>query len=351
MLWAGSARAVGRPPPAGQWTGKNPRACTSLILTFRPDGRGTSSNTRYPMNGSSRIDVIVIGGGPAGLSAALALGRSCRRVLVAASGPTRNASADAAHNIFTRDGTPPDELIGIGLEQLAPYDASVREEWAADAERTEGGFVVTFEGGDRVEARGIVLATGVRDILPGVPGLAELWGAGVFHCPYCHGWEVAGRPLAVYARGERALHFCRLIRGWSDDIVLFTDGPSDLLPEDRARVERNGVVVREERVDRVVGSGGDLEAVVLEGGEVIPRGGLLLSPDQELRSDLPLRLGCPLTATGRVEADADGRTPVPGVFVAGDIGPGAQSVPSAMATGMKAGAMLNQYLLEEEFER
>ena len=298
------------------------------------------------------FDAVVVGGGPAGLSAALALGRSRRRVLVAAAGPTRNAPAGAAHNVFTRDGTPPAELVRIGREQLAPYDVTVREEWATDAERTGDGLAVTFEDGGRVEARGVVLATGVRDVLPDVPGFAELWGRGVFHCPYCHGWEVAGRPLAVYAGGtspEITLHLVRLIRGWSDDVVLFTDGPCGLSADDRARVERNGVAVREERVERLVGTDGDLEAVVLVGGEAVGRGGLILSPAQELRSDLPHRLGCPVSADGRVEAEPGGRTEVPGVFVAGDVGPGMQSVASAMASGAVAGAMLNHDFLEQEF--
>ena len=188
-------------------------------------------------------------------------------------------------------------------------------------------------------------------MLPDVPGLAGLWGSGVFHCPYCHGWEVAGRPLAVYARGETALHLARLIRGWTDDLVLFTDGPSGLPPDDLAKIERNGIAVREERVERLVGAGGHLESVVLEGGEAVPRAGLFLRPAQELRSDLPQRLGCSLSAEGRVDADAFGRTAVPGVFVVGDAGPGWQSVPSAAASGALAGAMLNMDLLEEEFEQ
>ncbi|MGE0556167.1 MAG: NAD(P)/FAD-dependent oxidoreductase [Gemmatimonadales bacterium] len=297
-------------------------------------------------------DAIVVGGGPAGLSAALTLGRSRRRVLVAAAGPTRNAPAAAAHNVFTRDGVPPGELVRIGREQLAPYDVTIREEWATDAERTEAGFAVSFASGDRARARGIVLATGVRDLLPEVPGLADLWGHGVFHCPYCHGWEVRDRPLAVYGRDtdpDHLLHLCRLVRGWSDDVVLFADGPSVLSDEDRARVERNGIRVREERVERLLGANGVLEAVVLEGGESVPRGGMLISPAQELRSDLPRRLGCALTTEGRVEAGVGGRTEVPGVFVAGDIAPGMQTVVAAMASGMLAGAMLNLDLLEADF--
>ena len=295
------------------------------------------------------FDAIVVGGGPAGLSAALTLGRSRRRVLVAADGPTRNAPAEAAHNVFTRDGTPPAELVRIGVEQLAPYDVTVRPERAVDAEATDGGVAVTFAGGDRVEARGVVLATGVRDVLPDVPGLAELWGTGVFHCPYCHGWEVGGRPLAAYARGEDALHLVPLLRGWTDDLVLFTDGPSGLSDDDRQRIERNGVAVREERVARLDGADGRLEAVVLDGGLEVPRAGLFLRPGQELRSDLPHRLGCPLTADGRVAADAVGRTAVPGVFVAGDAGPAMQSVATAAASGTTAGAMLNHDLLAADF--
>lgn len=297
-----------------------------------------------------RFDAIVVGGGPAGLSAALALGRSRRRVLLAHDGPTRNAPAHAAYNVFSRDGTPPADLLRIGREQLAPYSVTLRDERVADVERTADGFVIVFEGGERVEARKILLATGVRDVLPDVPGFRELWGTGVFHCPYCHGWEVAGGPLALYGKGESALQLSQMILGWSRDLVLFTDGPADLTAEQRAKITRHGIVVREERVERLAGSHGRLEAVVLEGGEAVPRAGLFFSPTQELRSDLASRLGCPLTEDGHVEADEYGRTGVPGVYVAGDTAPGPQQVGAAAASGTTAGAYLNNDLLEEEFE-
>jgi thioredoxin reductase len=292
------------------------------------------------------FDAVVIGGGTAGLSAALALGRATRRVLVVACEPPRNALAHGAHNVFTRDGTPPHELLRIGREQLRPYDVIVRDGCATDIAADVDGFVITV-GEDRVHARGVVLATGVRDVMPEIPGFRELWGTGVFHCPYCHGWEVAHQPLAIYGRGEGALHFTILLRAWSRDIVLFTDGPSGLSADDENRIRANGIIIRDERVERLIGTDA-LEAVVLANGEVIPRAGLFLRPTQELRSDLPLRLGCTVNATGRVQADAMG-TNVPFVFVAGDIAPGNQSVASAAASGAIAGAGLNHELLVHDF--
>lgn len=301
-------------------------------------------------SGAAFFDVVIVGGGPSGLSAALVLGRSRRRVLLVHDGPTRNARAEAAHTVFTRDGTPPAELLRIGREQLVPYGVVLRDERVVGVEQTAAGFAVVFDRSPSVEARKLLLATGVRDVLPDVPGFSELWGTGVFHCPYCHGWEVAGRPLCIYGRGEVAHHLSRLLLGWSDDLVLFTDGPAELSDERRARIAGHGIVIREERVERLAGSNGRLEAVVLEGGEVVPRAGMFFMPAQEPRSDLSSRLGCPFTTDGRVEADAFGRTPVPGVYVAGDMAPGMQQVLAAAASGAMAGATLNNDLLSEDFE-
>lgn len=294
------------------------------------------------------FDAVVVGGGPAGLSAALALGRATRRVLLASSGPARNAPADAAHNLFTRDGTDPRELLRIGREELRPYNVVIRDECANDVRPSDDEYVIQLESGD-VRTRGIVLATGVRDILPDQPGFKELWGKGVLHCPYCHGWEVANQPLAIYARGEDALHFAKLIRGWTRDLILFTDGDPQLPDSDVERIRANGIVIRTEAVQRLEGSE-ELKAVVLENGDVIKRAALFIRPKQELRSDLPQKLGCGITPQGRVEADAMGRTSAPRVYVAGDIAPGHQSVPSAAATGAVAGAGLNLELLADDFK-
>jgi thioredoxin reductase len=292
------------------------------------------------------FDAVVIGGGAAGLSAALALGRAMRRVLLSSCGAPRNAPAHAAHNVFTRDGTPPLELVRIGIEQLRPYNVTIRDECVSDIVAEGDGFIVTLSDVS-ARARGVVLATGVRDVLPEVPGFRELWGNGVFHCPYCHGWEVAGLPLGIYGKGEAALHFATLLRAWSSDIVLFTDGSSELTCEDEEMIRANGIVIRHERVSRLVGGNG-LEFVELAAGEMVARAGLFMRPAQEQRSDIAVKLGCAVNAQERVEADALGRTNVPFVFVAGDMGPGMQSVIAAAATGAGAGAGLNHDLLSAD---
>lgn len=299
---------------------------------------------------SDRFDAVVVGGGPAGLSAALFLGRSRRRVLVATDGAPRNAVARAAHNVFTRDGTPPADLLRIGREELAVYDVTIREALVSAAEPTDEGFRVEFDSGESADTRKLLFATGVRDILPPVAGLQELWGRGAFHCPYCHGWEVADEPLALYADGEDGFEFARKLLGWSRDLVLFTDGPAGLTAPQRARLAELGVEVREEAIERLVADpAGALQAVLLKGGEAVPRRALFLSPSTEPRSDLPFRLGCARTPEGRVDADEGGKTNVPGVYVAGDAGDNPELIICAAASGTMAAAALNDDLLEQEF--
>ncbi len=292
-------------------------------------------------------DVIIVGGGPAGLSAALTLGRVRRRVVLASDGPTRNARAPKAHNIFTRDGTPPSELVSLGRRQLEPYDVAIRDERVIDAEVTDSGFVASFAGGGTVTARGMILAIGVRDVLPPLAGLNERWGRSVFHCPYCHGWEVAGRPLAIYGRTDEVLHLTKLIRGLSDDVVVLTDGSHDLSEEAQAALGARGIGIRNEPIERLRG---EFASVQFENGEILERAGLFIAPKQELASDLPHRLGCGMSDDGRVEADETGRTSIARLFVAGDAGPGIQSVPAAASRGSLAAALLNYELLEEGWQ-
>ncbi len=251
--------------------------------------------------GRARYDAVIVGAGTAGLSAALLLGRSRRRVLVLDGGEPRNAPSAGVHGFFTRDGVSPGELLEIGREQLEPYGGvEYRVERATGVSGSDGAFEVVLEGGETVSARKLVLATGVVDELPERPGFKELWGRGVYHCPYCHGWEVRDRPLAVMAGGEEVLERSVLIRNWSRELVALTDG-SSLGDEARARLDALGVPVREERISRLEGKSDGSEGllrVVFEDGSSIEREGLFYGPPQRQRSPLAKALGCEIVAMG-----------------------------------------------------
>lgn len=290
------------------------------------------------------FDVIVVGGSAAGLSAALVLGRARRSVLVLDTCESRNAPAAHAQGVFTRDGTPPSELLHIAREQLRPYGVQRRDVAAVDARSLPTGFELDLADGTRVRALRLLLATGVRDLLPDVPGLRELWGKAVHHCPYCHGWEVKDGRLAVYGRGTEGFRKTLMLHNWSRDLVLFGDGPADLTPDQRRQLQALNIPVNEAPVARFEGGPGGLEGVVLEDGSFVQRDALFLSPRQEQRSDLALRLGCAMTEDGvHVRVDDAGQTSVPGVYAAGDMtGPvQQQQVILAAASGAKAAVMLN----------
>lgn len=292
-------------------------------------------------------DVIIVGAGPAGLSAALVLGRIRRRVLVIDSREPRNAPSSASHSFFTQDGTPPSEILRIGREQLRPYEVEVLDAEAADAFREGEAFTVVLGDGSRRNARRLLLATGVVDPLPAIEGLRELWGKSVLHCAYCHGWEVRDQPLAVYANGDSAAEIVALVRCLSRDVVLCTDGPADL-GDDRALLDRNGIPIHEERIVRVDGKDGQLERIVFADGTGLPRRALFLPTLPRQHSDLPERLGCELTEIGLVKVNADGLTTVPGVYAAGDLALRRHSVVVASADGAIAGIAINHELSMEE---
>ena len=218
-------------------------------------------------------DVVVIGAGSAGLSAALVLGRCLRRVLVCDGGPPRNVLSPGVQGFFTRDGIKPAELLRVGQEQLRAYaTVAVRAARVVALEPRAGGFTLTLEGEtgrtSTCTARKVLLATGVEDELPAVEGMRELWGTGVLHCPYCHAWEVRGQPLAVYGRGKTVVGLALLVSRWSPDVVVCTDGPGHLTDNARRRLRRQGIRVREEEISRLAGTRrGGLRHIEFRNGE------------------------------------------------------------------------------------
>jgi thioredoxin reductase len=297
-------------------------------------------------------DVVVVGAGPAGLSAALILGRCRRSVLVCDTGKPRNRASHALHGYLTRDGIPPAEFLALGRRDLEPYDTvCLRPEGVARAECEPGGrFKITLEGGDVVFSRKLLLATGVVDALPAIDGIRELYGRSVFHCPYCDGWELRDQPIAVYGRGSRGLGLSLELTAWSRDLVLCTDGASEIDAEGLARLERNGIVLREERVTRLEGRDGILERLIFAAGEPLPRRAMFFTTGQSQRSELAIHLGCELNDKGTVATGRYETTHLPGLFVAGDASRAVQWVIVAAAEGAEAAFAINTDLLEEDLK-
>lgn len=268
------------------------------------------------------FDVIVVGGGPAGLSAALTLGRARRTTLVIDSGEYRNAPAAEMHNFLTRDGTPPSELRAIAREELGRYPTVQIRNATVDEARTldGGGFELALADGESVRARRLLLATGLADDLPPIEGIEELWGRGVYHCPYCHGYEVRDTPIAVLGSDPVMVDLSLHLRRFSDDVVLCVNGRADEIDEATwTRLAKHGVSVREEKLVRLEGGGDALERIIFESGEPLPRHALFAIGQFGQRSKIPAQLGCRLLPDGCVEVTDFHQTSVPGVYAAGDM--------------------------------
>jgi thioredoxin reductase len=291
-------------------------------------------------------DAIIAGGGPAGLSAALYLGRGRKRVLLCDTGPARNAAATHVHGFLTRDGTPPAEMRSIGRAQLAPYGVEVREVPLEDVRGEAGDFTVRLGDGAEVHARGLILCTGMIDEPLDIPGYRELWGHAIFQCPYCHGWEVQDRAWGCLVVKPELVDFAILLRGWSRQVTMFTDGRFPVADEARGRLAAAGVVLEERRIAALVrGAGAEprLDAVELEGGVRVPCDALFTKPAQR-QPALVARLGLELDEHGFVRVDEQRRTSRPGVYAAGDLTTMMQGAIIAAAAGCVAATALNHHL-------
>ncbi|MEP0914238.1 NAD(P)/FAD-dependent oxidoreductase [Leptolyngbya sp. GB1-A1] len=294
------------------------------------------------------FDVIIVGGGPAGLTAALMLGRACKRVLVCDAGKPRNQVAHAAHGFFSRDGISPAELLQIGREQLRPYDGvEIQMGEVVDAQKMGDRFQVTLSHGNQFVGRKLLLATGMKDSLPAIDGFAELWGSSIFHCPYCHGWEVRDQPLAIYGKGEVALEMTFMLTGWSRDLVLCSNGPAELTHEQRQQLANWEVQLREEKIARLEYQDDKLTGIVFTNNEVLPRRGILLRPPSYQHSHLATKLGCNLGSDGIVQVDESKQTSIPGLYAVGDVSSPYSQIAVAVASGTLAAVSINHTLTEE----
>jgi thioredoxin reductase len=288
-----------------------------------------------------QFDVIVIGGSYVGLSAALGLARSRKRVLVIDAGQRRNRFVPTAHNLLGQDGRAPEAIIRDARAEVAAYPTTTFIDGVAVSAAPEGaGFTVTLEDGSTQHAARLVLATGVADELPDFPGLRQGWGKWVFHCPYCHGYEVAEQQLGVLAFGESALHLAMLIPDWGPTTFL-TNGAVDLAASERAALAARGVVVEDQGVSAVINADEGATGVRLDDGRVIALDALFIAVPTRQTSPLAAQLGCALDDTPQgpiVRVDMMGRTTVPGVYAAGDAAQLDKSLAAAIASGRMVGA-------------
>jgi len=308
-------------------------------------------------------DVVVVGGGAAGLAGAVMLARSRRSVLVIDAGEPRNAPAEGVHGFLSREGISPGDLLAAGRAEVRGYGGDVLDGRVVGAARNGRGFTVTLDDGRRVGSRRLLVATGLVDELPEIPGLRERWGRDVVHCPYCHGWEIRDRRIGILATGPTAVHHALLFRQLSPDVTLFTHTEPRPEGEEARRLAAAGVTIVEGEVGSLEIAGDRLTEVRLRGnqhhgGHVVPVDALAVAPRFAARADLLAGLGLPTEphplgpALGEsVPADPTGRTAVPGVWVAGNVTNLMAQVIGAAAAGAQAGAMINADLVEEDAER
>lgn len=295
-------------------------------------------------------DVVVVGGGPAGLSAALMLGRCRHRVVVCDDGKPRNRSVPFSHGFFSRDGVAPSALRAIGRAQLKPYGIPVVPVRALSVHRRGEHFKVTLATGRELFGKTLLLATGLHDPLPAVPGAVALYGKSLFHCPYCHGFEHRDQRLCVYGASEDAVTLALGLLAWSTDVVLLTHG-HPVTRGARKRLQANGVKLELRRLARLVGVRGQLKKAVFTDGDSLVRDAMFFHAQPTQASPLAQRLGCRLTRHGTVEVDRHMQTTEPGVYAAGDTTPDAQFIAVAVAEGVKAAMSIHKALQHAKMKR
>jgi thioredoxin reductase len=297
----------------------------------------------------NKYDVVVIGGGAAGLSAALVLSRARRKVLVVDAGEPRNAPATHMHGYLSRDGMPPGELLAAGRTEVGLYGGEVIAGTVTDLlSDGHSGSWVLLASGQRISARRLLIATGLRDELPRIPGLAQRWARDVLHCPYCHGHEVRDRQLGVIGGTPGAVRYAQIVRQWTHDLVYFTP-PDTLTAVERTQLLARAIGVIEGTIDQLVIDDADrLRGVQMSDGPVVPRDALFVPPRFVPNSTLLLDLGCEVDPDGWVSVDSTGRTSVPGVWAAGNIVDPRAQVITAAGAGSAAAIALNADLVDDD---
>lgn len=298
----------------------------------------------------NKYDVIIIGGSYSGLSAAMSLGRASRRVLIIDSNKPCNSQTPHSHNFLTRDGETPAAIKAIAKEQVKAYPTvQFITDVAVNAGKGQDSFRVTTLAGKTYEACKLLFTTGIEDLMPDIEGFAECWGISVIHCPYCHGYEVKGDKTAILANGDAAMHYSSLLLQWTTDLTIFTNGPAEFTAEQLNLLNKYNIPIIPGKVSALEQNDGQLHEIVMDNSLRYKFGIMYYRPPFRQHSDLPRLLGCTINDQGYIETDDMQRTTMAGIFAAGDNSTSLRSIASAVATGMKAGAIVNNELASEHF--
>jgi thioredoxin reductase len=297
------------------------------------------------------LDCAVIGGGPAGLNASLVLGRSRRKTVLFDDDKPRNSVTKESHGFITRDGINPSELRRIARAELGNYpDVTIIEQRVGKVMKDHQRFTIETEAGDVYHAKKVILATGLKETFPEINSLKQYYGTSVFSCPFCDGWELRDRPLAVIAENTRAFHMAKVVYNWSSDLIVCTNGNKVLSINDKTILENKGISVYEQKISSLIGEDGYLKKISFEDGITVRREGGFVVAEMGQASTIGEELGCEFTDQGAIITDATGRTNVEGLFACGDtsiIAPSQLII--AAATGSKTAIGVNAALFEETF--
>jgi thioredoxin reductase len=297
------------------------------------------------------LDCAVIGGGPAGLNASLVLGRSRRKTVLFDDDKPRNSVTKESHGFITRDGINPSELRRIARAELGNYpDVTIIEQRVGKVMKDHQRFTIETEAGDVYHAKKVILATGLKETFPEINSLKQYYGTSVFSCPFCDGWELRDRPLAVIAENTRAFHMAKVVYNWSSDLIVCTNGNKVLSINDKTILENKGISVYEQKISSLIGEDGYLKKISFEDGITVRREGGFVVAEMGQASTIGEELGCEFTDQGAIITDATGRTNVEGLFACGDtsiIAPSQLII--AAAAGSKTAIGVNAALFEETF--
>ncbi|MEC5191901.1 MULTISPECIES: NAD(P)/FAD-dependent oxidoreductase [unclassified Arthrobacter] len=292
-------------------------------------------------------DVLIVGGGAAGLSAALVLTRARRKVLVVDAGEPRNAPALHMQGFLSRDGLPPKELLSLGRDEVKSYGGEILAGTVTELVPSGPGFCVLLSDGRRVSTRRLLVATGLRDELPSIPGLADRWAKDVLHCPYCHGYEVRDQQLGVLGGAPDTVRYAQIVRQWAKDVVLFVPAGFLTKPQ-RTELVARSIGIVEGEVSRILAEDDHLHGVEMRDGSVIRREALFVPPRFVPNNDLLVRLGCQIDETGWAVKDGAGQTTIRGVWIAGNVANPRAQVITAAGEGSAAAMAINADLVDED---